>query len=1146
MAILDSGCSKTVCGKNWLCVYLETLSVLDRKCVKRVDSINTFRFGDGRVVKSLGAIDIPVYIGGKKMTLSTDIVHCDIPLLISRESLHKSSAVLDFQKNTVTIFGTTIPIVVSSSGHFCLPLSRKMIPDCKETQNVLFNFQLPDQGDSLLKKVRKLHLQFAHPLPSKLISLLKDSGIDNEAVFDAVRTVFDTCETCKRYKKAPLRPVVGFPLASCFNDVVAVDLKSFGDSFYIFHMIDHLSRFSAACLIRNKQKGTIVKGFIHHWFKLFGSPKRILCDNGGEFINNEVSDLCEKLNIELKSTAAESAWSNGMVERHNGILASMMEKVVNDINCSVEIALSWSLAAKNALNNVFGFSPNMLVFGRNPNLPNILVNKPPANNPVSVSKYLCENLNAMQAAREAYVQQESSEKLKRALLRKTRSYSNEVFQTGDSVYYRRDNNVYWHGPAKIIGQDGKMFLLKSNGLYIRVHACRLQHVNNEDVEPSTNSKELSKSNDDEITALSESDDDDNLISCDPKSSSGSSFGDTAGDTESAVPSPESTISDSAPERTVSDSTLQPTSYDPTPVVDVMGNKDLPKLGSDISFKLASDDAWRFCTVLSRGGKASSSTSWHYLNVKEGDDEKCISFKESKWKLRSDSEQADDILFADDPDETDAFLLAKDEELTKWKEMRVYEEVPYNNQCTISCRWVLTKKTNRGKTVYKARLVARGYEEDTLQLKTDSPTCSKESLRLLFSILAANNWSLHSIDIKSAFLQGQPLEREVYLKPPKHAKTDGVWKLLRCPYGLADASRQWYLRVKEVIVKLGATQSKYDKALFYWLNDGAVGGVIAVHVDDFIFGGLPLFHENVISNIHTEFQVGSEENLSFKYIGIEVKQSSSSIQLSMPNYTSSLVEFNTSGTFAKNRSEKLSKDQALLLKKVSGQLNWLVTQCRPDIAYQNCVIGNSLQSPCVKDLAYANKVIRTIKGSSSCLLFRAGLNLAQCYIVSFCDASFGSLPNGGSQGAFITFLADLEGNYCPLAWQSRRIRRVVKSTLAAECLAAIEAAESSVLLCTILKELLNSNSVDVVIYCDNRNLVDSVYSTTNIEDKRLLIDVCVLRDMVECGEIKQFTWVPTDLQVANCLTKQGAPTNNLVRILNEKLFIDITCGKFFSQ
>ena len=92
MAILDSGCSKTVCGRNWLVAYLDSLSVLDKKSVKKCTSSNTFRFGDGHIVESLGGIDIPCYIGGKKMILHTDIVNCDIPLLISRDSLHKAKA----------------------------------------------------------------------------------------------------------------------------------------------------------------------------------------------------------------------------------------------------------------------------------------------------------------------------------------------------------------------------------------------------------------------------------------------------------------------------------------------------------------------------------------------------------------------------------------------------------------------------------------------------------------------------------------------------------------------------------------------------------------------------------------------------------------------------------------------------------------------------------------------------------------------------------------------------------------------------------------------------------------------------------------------------------------------------------------------
>ena len=848
---------------------------------------------------------------------------------------------------------------------------------------------------------------------------------------------------------------------------------------------------------------------------------------GGEFINNEVSDLCEKLNIELKSTAAESAWSNGLVERHNGTLANMIDKILSDVDCDLEVALSCAIAAKNALNNVYGFSPNILVFGRNPNLPNIFINKPPANNPVTISKYLCDFMNAMQSARESFIQQESSEKLKRAILRKTRGYSDQTFQIGDMVYYRRDNNIYWHGPAKIVGRDNKTFLLKVNGLFVRVHACRLQHVSSLDNRYKESSATV-----------------ENIRSTIPTvptpliDSSDSSEDDTTSTSQAESPA---TLSSRFNE-------ISTSNQEEESVVNVQGNKDLPAFGSIISFKLPSDDEWRSGTVINRGRKASTA-SWHFLNIKEGDTDKCVSFKNSIWKPLQCNDTPDDLYITENDDENAAFAIAKAEELQKWAQMKVFEAVPNTGQSTISCRWVLTKKVKQGNITYKARLVARGFEEDTLTLKTDSPTCCKDTLRLVFSLLSAKRWPLHSIDIKSAFLQGLPLQREVYLKPPKHAKTKDIWKILKPIYGLADAGRHWYLRVVEVVVDLGATQSKIDKSLFIWKFNGKTAGVIAVHVDDFIYGGTQMFLDKVIKRIFEIFYVGSQEHMCFKYIGMQVNQTNNYIKLSMSEYAASLGTFDLS-CFPSVKSNKLTVDEKKLLKRFSGQINWLVTQCRPDLAYDNCIIGNSLQSPAVKDIVYANKIVRKLNCADASLFFHAGLDFSKCSIVSFCDASFGNLPNGGSQGAFITFLVDRNGTYSPISWQSRRIKRVVKSTLAAECLAAIESAESCVLLCTIFKELLscqaNSSSIDVIVFCDNRNLVDSVHSTTSIEDRRLLIDVCVLRDMVSNGEINNFSWIPTDLQIANCLTKQGASTNNLLKVLNNKLILDIQTGEFHSE
>lgn len=49
-----------------------------------------------------------------------------------------------------------------------------------------------------------------------------------------------------------------------------------------------------------------------------------MADNGGEFLNGDMVELCEKFNIELQQSAAESPFSNGMVERHHRVLAESM------------------------------------------------------------------------------------------------------------------------------------------------------------------------------------------------------------------------------------------------------------------------------------------------------------------------------------------------------------------------------------------------------------------------------------------------------------------------------------------------------------------------------------------------------------------------------------------------------------------------------------------------------------------------------------------------------------------------------------------------------------------------------------------------------------------------------------------------------
>ena len=102
-----------------------------------------------------------------------------------------------------------------------------------------------------------------------------------------------------------------------------------------------------------------------------------------------------------------------------------------------------------------------------------------------------------------------------------------------------------------------------------------------------------------------------------------------------------------------------------------------------------------------------------------------------------------------------------------------------------------------------------------------------------SIISTKSWDCNSIDVKSAFLQGKEIGRNVYLIPPIEAESENVvWRLNACIYGPVDDSQNWYEIVKDELKKIGMKTSKHDPAVFYYYVKNELQGVLAAHVDDF--------------------------------------------------------------------------------------------------------------------------------------------------------------------------------------------------------------------------------------------------------------------------------------------------------------------------
>ena len=159
------------------------------------------------------------------------------------------------------------------------------------------------------------------------------------------------------------------------------------------------------------------------------------------------------MNINFKLASTESPWSNGLVERQNLVLGDILDKILGESTNNIDIAVAWAINAKNSLTIVHGFSPYQLAIGQNPILPCAATSKPPALTHTPTSKILEENLRYLFKARQAFIESENSEWIKRALNHNIRTYSNTCFITGDSFYFKRAHKKQWRDPGKVLGQD---------------------------------------------------------------------------------------------------------------------------------------------------------------------------------------------------------------------------------------------------------------------------------------------------------------------------------------------------------------------------------------------------------------------------------------------------------------------------------------------------------------------------------------------------------------------------------------------------------------------------------------------------------------------------------------------------------------------
>ena len=259
---------------------------------------------------------------------------------------------------------------------------------------------------------------------------------------------------------------------------------------------------------------------------------------------------------------------------------------------------------------------------------------------------------------------------------------------------------------------------------------------------------------------------------------------------------------------------------------------------------------------------------------------------------------------------------------------------------IGVKWVYKLKKNLlGEVIkYKARLVVKRYHQ-RLRIAYDKVFTHVDHfglIRILIVLVGQECWSLHHLDIKYVFLNGE-IKEEIYVTLPKgyakEGKEEWVLKLNKALNGLKQAARAWNTNLHDTLKNIEFVQSKNDQGVYY-LNSTQDKVIAGVSVDDLIITGATKVKVKKFKKSMMKIFEMTDLGLLCSYLGIEVFQGEFQITSSQKSYAAhilenlKMVDCNPTNTLLESQL-KLKKEEpgrsvdATLYRSLIGSLRYLL-------------------------------------------------------------------------------------------------------------------------------------------------------------------------------------------------------------------------------
>ncbi|KAJ3473654.1 hypothetical protein NLI96_g12893 [Meripilus lineatus] len=458
---------------------------------------------------------------------------------------------------------------------------------------------------------------------------------------------------------------------------------------------------------------------------------------------------------------------------------------------------------------------------------------------------------------------------------------------------------------------------------------------------------------------------------------------------------------------------------------------------------------------------------------------------------------------------------------------------------IGSKWVFRRKKDAiGKIIeYKARLVAQGFTQTYGVDYTDTfaPVAKLTSIRVILALAARNDWEIHQMDVKSAYLNGT-LDEVIYMKQPEGFIEPGkehlVAQLIKTIYGLKQSGRYWYQEFSQALAELGFVKCAADPCVFYHHSSSGDILIIAIHVDDSTIVANSLrFLSKFKEQISQRFEMTDLGEIRF-LLGFEITRDrpARTIHLSQRAYLTDIISrFNLTDSYplsipippgtmlsieqSPQTAEEIQDMKMVPYRELIGALMYASIGTRPDISFSVSLLAQFMSNPGRAHWEAAKRVLRYVKGT---LDYRLTYGSTTSGLESFSDADWASQSHRHSISGYI-FLIDGGA----ISWSSKKQPIIALSTAEAEYIALNHAGRELVWLRQLLSEIARPLHHPSILLCDNQSAIAlSRDNMINARTKHFDIRYHWIRELVSKNTLT-IIYCPTDSMTADILTKSLA-------------------------